>query len=519
MLKKTGFLSVSIVAILVIVSLLFNNAVIRIRLQEADYYLYKVALNQFAQNTFIISSKYNMIKSRIEKGGKTTENYNLEGLIQSVLSEDDLNLQASTYKPLSKYHPVFIILKSLRLILGKEPMIQTEKRDILNHDLEVAYFFERSRYYHKAIKIYDRIIKSESEDLAIYPSVLLHKAFCISMLGDFKESRLIYSEIHSKYPDTEAGILSGKMESFLIDLIKRNKVLLASRKNNLEIGRQLFFNMKYNDALVYLNKVISEGNSASKSEAYYYKGRIHEELGESGRAVKTYYKIMHLNRDTRWFKDANRRLVMLNNVYKQDHPLVKDAEKNLKEINDTQFLKDINELNELIKLSPVKEALIDKNRNENDISEDSLFKSIKKVEKSEKMIKKKLEIKSKTVKQTNKLQKKKLTKEEKIAMKRKLANSKYRKASFLREKIEGNTSKLHDIYISYLNSGKKIKGRMVIEMNIQSNGRINATIKSTNITDNNFNTEIIKEIRRWKFPPLEEDLGVLTISYPFSFEQ
>ncbi len=519
MIKKTNLFSILIIFLLIEVSIIFNNSVIKIRLGEADYHLYKVALNHFAGNTFIITSKYNMIKKQINSRDNLNDEYSLEGQIQAILTQDNHSLPKMTYKPLPNYHPVSLVLMSLRFILGKEQIIQPEKRDFISRNLELAYFLERNRNYHKAIKIYDQIINTEFPEEEVYSSIMIHQAFCFSMLGDFNRSYTIYDDIHSQFPETEAGILSGKMKYFLLDLIKRNQALLASRKSNLEIGRQLYLNMNYDEALVYLEKETSNGTPIEKSEAHYYKGRIHEELGEFRKAIKSYFKIMHLGRDTRWSMDANRRLVMLEDLYKYQHPLTKDAEKNLKEMNDTQFLEDINELKEIITISPDKKELLEKNRNETDISEDSLFQSIKIVPEPKKI--KKEEVRPRiSLKARKEIRKKRvLTEEEKIEMKRKLANNKLRKASLIRNTIEKNTPKLQKIYLDYTKSGNLISGEVIVEMHIHSSGMIDATIKKSSITDKTFTKKVIREINRWRFPALKEDLGILTISYPFNFKE
>lgn len=519
MINKTTYSSAIIIGLLVLFSLLFNNAVINIRLQEADYHLYKFALNQFTRSTFIISSKYNLIKTRIEKGHSSLDDYETEGQIQAILSEDENRLTEYQLTPLPKYHPVALSIQLIRTILGKEKLILPSNTPQLSRDLEIAYFLERHNNYISAIALYNDIISKTYLEPQLYTSILLHKAFCTSMLGDFEKAANIYDDISKKYPETEAGILSGRMKAFLESLIDNNLAIIASKKSDLLIGREYYLNINYDEALRYFNNEISNDDPKTKSEAHYYKGRVYEEQGKFKKAVYEYHKIMHLNRDSKWTREANRRLVMVNSIYNQNHPLAKSAEENLKILNDSDFLKSVKDIKEFIPEIKEHDSLKEKYFDKYLIEKDTLlFKKSTIADTEEETEDESNTVETPTPK-PQKTEKRVFTKEEKIAMKKELANNKYRKALFIRSTIEQYTPKLQKIYLNYIKSGKNISGEIVVEMNIYSSGKINASITSSNIKNNGFTKKVLREINRWKFPALEKDLGVLTISYPFKFKK
>lgn len=506
MVSRINYSSILIITVLIALSLLFNQTVINIRLQEANYYLYNDALNKFALNTFIISSKYELIKKQIEKGESHNHNYKLEGQMQLILSEEQASQPEFKYTPPPYYHPVSIILRTLRMILGKKQLSLPKDYSTISKELEISFFLERNRNYQKAIDIYNKLLAEGNLTDQQTSFVLLHKAFCLSMLGQFIESASIYETINMKYPDTEAGILSAKLKVFIHGIIEKNRRLAESRETDLYKGHQMFLNMNYKKALTYLQKEIESGKPENRSEAHYFKGRTYEELGQYRKAVYEYHKIMSSGDKNKWSKGANRRLLMLSNFYNQEHPLMSSAEKNLESLKDTTFLNSVSKLKDLINVSKEKDSLNSQLLDEPLSVNDSIINSLSK---------------SATINENDILaanRSKVLSKEEKIALKRKLANNKYRKASFIRKTINKNTPKIQKLYLEYASSGKKISGNITVEMEIQASGKIDVSILNSDIKYSKFNRAVVREIGRWRFPEIDKELGSMKVSYPFNFK-
>lgn len=237
---------------------------------------------------------------------------------------------------------------------------------------------------------------------------------------------------------------------------------------------------------------------------------------------------MYLSADNEWCRAANRRLTLLGTVYKQRHPLLESAKSNLSQMKDTTFLTKV-ETMEKIAEEPQKNDLESTLLNEPLFPDDTTLLNLAIQSEFETLpeIKKEI-IKPKKVIKTEKRPKKErvpkktkrtLTKAEKLERARKLANSPYRKASFIRKTINTQTPKLQKIYLDFVNSGEEVNGEILIKMRIAPSGKIDASIAKTDIKNRRFNKKILREVSRWKFPAIDEDLGTLTISYPFTFKK
>jgi len=520
MLSKTNNSTIVIVILLVGLSIGINNMVIKVRLQEANYYLHQVAQEQFSQNTFIIASKYALIKKRIESGESEVGNFTLEGQMQATLTDDKYSVDEITYEQISPYHPVSLILKSLRAVLGKKELVLPQNSRALNQDLERSFYLERNRNYERAIANYDKITLDHKLDDQVSASILLHKAFCVSMLGNLTDAAELYDGIHSKYPETDVGIISKDLRDFLYSLIEKRRAIIETDSSDLLIGRELYYSMNFNEALPFLNSEIGKQLPNTEPEARYFKGRILEEVGQFRQATVEYHKIMYLDRENEWCKSANRRLIMLGTVYKQEHPLIESAETNLASMDDTTFLTSVQEIKEILITIPEEDSLEVELLEESLSLDDTLLTTLE--------IKDSIEVIPETPPVIQQPQRPSIqtqpvvsrpvrTREEIVELRRRLASSEFRSASFIRETIDNNTPSLHEIYLEYVNSGNVISGNMKVEMKISASGTIDASLLQSDITNTEFNNRVVAKVSQWKFPAIDSELGTVTISYPFSF--
>lgn len=523
--KRINYTTVTLLIAFVVFSILFNNMVISIRLQEANYHLHKVSQNQFAQNTFLISSKYALIEKRITTGENEIDNLIFEVQMQAIISGDDSRIAESSYKPLPKYHPATLILNGLRTLLGKEKLRLSSNSMELNKELELSLFLQRNRNYERAIETYDSILLNDELEEQLRTSILLQKAFCISMLGRLSEAAEMYNAIHKTYPKTENGIISKEMRDFVYTLIEQNNRLMTSKKSDFARGKQLYYNINYKAALPFIENEIDKTDPETIAEARFFKGRILEEMGLYRQATKEYHKIMYLSADNEWCRAANRRLTLLGTVYQQKHPLLESAKSNLTQMKDTTFLTKVesmekivaNPQDEKIESSLLQDPLLPNDTTLLNLAIKSEFEELPQVHKKPVKTEKVHTPKNRSSKESS--TKRTLTKAEKIERARALANSPYRKASFIRKTITEKTPRLQQIYLEFINSGEKVDGEILLRMRISASGKIDATIAKTDITNRRFTRKILREVNRWTFPPIDEELGTLTISYPFTFRK
>jgi len=156
------------------------------------------------------------------------------------------------------------------------------------------------------------------------------------------------------------------------------------------------------------------------------------------------------------------------------------------------------------------------------ISNDSILNLIDKIGNIDLTGTKEKEVKKKKTEQARKelLEQGKLTKAEFAELERRqnLAQNPYRRPGVLKNIIGENSGELRYIYNKRLRAGIKLSGKMLVEIKINANGEI-GTVKllESNMGDAAFEQDILQRIKTWRFNAVPEDLGSLTVNYPFEF--
>lgn len=507
------------IIIVIVFSIYFNKHIIEIRFYEMNIYLAQAAIDAYASRTFNITSKYELIKRRIESKEEAGENYEEEGNLMVILTADTLP-RPKTYELGSQWHPTRILLTGVKLLLGKEQISYVVNESMLIQ-LEQAYLHERNRQYKKAVTIYDEILQGEPTP-QMRASILMHKAFCLSFLSQYEESAQLYRSVATEYSTFPEGALSRKLYDFVISIQeKKISTISGKKKNSHTLGKELYSHMDYRGAINQLNTYLKSGNAPQKNSAHFYKGRAHEEIGEYPDAVNEYSSLTQLGKNNPWAQKANRRLVMLGSFYEQKSQTITEAKKRLIAQGDTSFIKNVETLE---KLALVKESATVPVTKSKELSRES------KIEVDSTEIRKEAEQAAHKEQEARELARRKREKEKRLReqereaekqrtldRKRRLANSPVRSAAFIKSTIDSKSPDLKKIYLKYIRENSAVNGELVVEMKINASGNIEASFISSTIENRSFKKAIINEIESWKFPAVDEDLGSVKIRYPFSF--
>lgn len=336
-----------LILLLLLFSVLFNKSIIDIRLGEIDYHLNRVALEDQASRTFSIISRYELIKNRIEFGESHHEDYDSEGRIQVLLATDSIPQLRAVSTEMSWWHPVRLTLAGMRFLLGKE-QVGTQEVEKAVEELERAYLLERQRQYVEALALYDSILTKPSLSPKIEASLLMHKAFCLSLLSNYDESAEMYERVVTKYAYLPEGALSARLLEFIQSLQEEKSSVKEVSKDKHELGKKLYTYMDYRGAIKELNTYLESASPVQKKSAHFYKGRAHEELGEYISAVDEYQTVLTIDRNSAWAQKANRRLVMLGNFYEQKSTTITEARKELVRQGDTLFVQKVEALSKIV---------------------------------------------------------------------------------------------------------------------------------------------------------------------------
>lgn len=517
--KMKFILKFSLVLFLLLFTILFNVGLIDIRFSEIDYLLGKISARDNISNTYSIVAKYELIKRRMLKGEEEDSNYELEAQIQALTSETAFLDGKSAFNKKVYLIPVKMALYPIRLTLGKQ-IISPEDDDKVFEILEIAYFWERIRKYKEALVLYDEVLSVSSITPRIHAAILIHKAFCYSMLSNYDEAKRIYETVIATFPETDEGILAWKLLDFIQYMEKERVTLEKIKTSEMEKGQQFYLLMDFRNAIksysLFLAQNSGQGNQ-SIAEARYYKGRAHEELGEYDEAILEYRIVMDIDKTGKWAKQANRRMLMLGEFYVQQKNIADEARRKLDAYQDLVFAKNVDKYKDILTENSIKAEISSHSVTPND----SILKIIDLIGSME-MPEEEAEIPKPPVVAKKIVQSKDtLSESQERELKRRelLVQNPYRKPMALRSVIEQHQNEVKYIYNKFLRSGVKISGKMILKMQIRSDGGIESTeIVQSNLGDRKFEDEIMQKVRTWKFMAVADSLGNLTINYPFEFD-
>lgn len=504
------------------VSILFNIGLIDIRLEEIKYLLGNIAAKEDVSNTFGIVAKYELIKRRMLYGEENVTNYEFEAKVQALsYDKNQLDDRKKSWTEKAYRIPVRLVLNSIRVLQGKK-IINPKDDDKIFTVLEIAYFFERNRKYNDALKSYEEILLNTDIASDLRAAVMVHKAFCYSMLSDYGKSKKEYEDVIALFPNTEAGIIAWKLLDFIQSIERERKKLENTQLKEMEKAKQYYLLMDYRNAIKTLSVFIEKDNTDALCEARFFKGRAHEELGEFEEAVLEYKKIIRTDKSKNWARQANRRLLMLGSFYEQQKQIAEEAKQQLEFYKDQVFLSNIEMYSNFVNGNSIKTEMMNKEVNSvvHTTSSDSIVSIINKIENLDLTGEKKKE------KQKNEQIRRELIKQGKIdaaeikelERRQNLAQNPYRRPEALKKVIDDNSGELRYIYNKKLRSGIKISGKLLVEIHIKSSGIVDrANVIQSTVGDAQFEDEIVQRIVSWRFNAVADSLGDLTVNYPFEF--
>jgi len=522
------FLQISLVLVLLAFTILFNFGLVDIRIEELNFLLGKIASAQDVSNSLGIVGKYELIKRRMQYGEENSTSYELEAKVQALTSVERNADKSSAWRRRLYDAPVRTTLNIIRLLLGKQIVSLKEEDKILNV-LEIGYFWERNRKYVEAIKVYDQVL-SQNLQPEIKAAVMIHKAFCHSMLSEYEISKRTYERVISVYPNTEAGVLSWKLLDFIESMEKQRGQLEQEKASYFDKAKQFYLLMDYRNSIKYFSIFLQEKAPDSLVyQARYYKGRSHEEVGESEEAVAEYQGVMRNDKSRLWAKQANRRMLMLGEFYEQKKQITDEAKRQLAQYQDQSFIGKVEQYANLVSESSLRKELMagakpGAEQNAGRVAgDDSLLNVINKIGSldltGEKEAKRQAEMEKlrEELMQTGKLSAQDV---KELERRKDLEDNPFRRPATLKETIDENSSQLKYIYNRKLRQGIKLSGKMLVEIAIKPDGAIRkATVLRSSMGDKTFEDEIVKQIGMWKFKPVSDSLGDLTVNYPFEFFQ
>lgn len=522
-----AFLRIVLVLLLFSLTVLFNIALIDVRIEEIQYLLGQAAESEQVSKSLGIVAKYELIKQRMDYGEESISNYELEARIQALTSGQSLKERNNPWTRRIYRLPLRMMINGMRFLLGKQIISPREDNQIMRV-LEIAYFWERNRKYNEAIRIYGEVLEKPDVPPEVRATVMMHKSFCHSMLSEYDVSKKMYEEVINVYPSTEAGMLSWKLLDFIESMEKEREKVASRKQTNFEKAKQFYLLMDYRNAIRSFSVFLSDNpNSPLVPQARYYKGRSHEELGENEEATREYHAVIRNDASRRWAKQANRRMIMLGEFYETRKKVAQEARKRLDQYQDELFGEKVEQLASLVNESSLRQELLAegatpkvKKRSKETTEILNFIDSIGAIDLTgEKDRQKRLvqmeAMRLEMIRQGGEVSKAKLRE---IARQKQLASNPYRRPSAIKRVIDENSGEMKYLYNRKLRSGQKISGKMTVQIRIAPDGRVaNTSVVRSSLGDRGFEQEVCMRIEKWRFRPVPDSLGALTVNYPFEF--
>jgi TonB family protein len=335
-------------------------------------------------------------------------------------------------------------------------------------------------------------------------------------MGEYEKAKVDFNKVIGLVPETEEAHVALKLRELTQGLEDQVRLAKNTKQAPFQAGKQLFLLANYAEAAKSLQQVINSttADPAEKLQSRYLYARSQEELGQDSDAVLTYRTVIQAAPNSEEAKKANRRLYVLGKFYSNDEDLAKSALKKMDQYQDFKF---INSLKTLDVVRPKPAAVA---------PEEPAATKLEKMEKLD-TVALKADEKEKEKKEKEKAEKaeaQKIAATLKKDVKARTAAAKII-ADPLRQEaifgtIENNQGELEFLYQKYMRKGIVFEGNLTIRILIDPAGLVkDARIVNDKSTIDNpaFNTEVLQNVRKWRFREDPNATGDVPVSFPMQF--
>jgi len=340
--NKQGVSLAAVTIFLVCGILLFNDVNIHIRLREMKLFLQRSNRSDNSIDHIGLVMKYRLHKEMYENRISDVEINLAEVRVNSILAglDNGRSIPAVKYRYASV--PVTYMINFIRYLIGMPPL-RMPGSGVETAEIDVAYYYERNRMYHRAIEEYRKIIEKGVNDRALKAGVLLHKGYCYSILGDYNDARRLYLSVIKDYGDINVAVTAALLLRYMEGFRSEIERVVKSEKDSVEKGEKLYKLIAYRESLEVLNRVEKSVPPAEKTHIKYIKGRTLEEIGNTEKAVDVYQEIILEDTSSQYARDANRRIFVVGGLSAANMKVRELAVKNSLILGDETFQKLVEE--------------------------------------------------------------------------------------------------------------------------------------------------------------------------------
>ncbi|MCB1169975.1 MAG: hypothetical protein KDK25_06550 [Leptospiraceae bacterium] len=238
--------------------------------------------------------------------------------------------------------PTVLMTNGVRLLLLKPPLrLQSDAQKLMA--LKLAFYFERSRRYNQALRIYEKL---EPDDFPEpFPAFLsLHTGFVHLALGQRDQARPLLEWVVDEYPATHFDRTARTLLAILDEQDRQEKQARQAR-DALETADQMFEARNCPGALQYYSRALNSEQKLNTLQTY-RRAVCLEETGEIEKSVALYRNLI---REGEYSREANRRLLMIGSFYGGGPEIKKQAEHRARSTGDLELVGQIEEARSEVK--------------------------------------------------------------------------------------------------------------------------------------------------------------------------
>lgn len=204
--------------------------------------------------------------------------------------------------------------------------------------LTLGYNLERRRYFAEALVTFKKVIGSDTR-ADVDDFARLHAGYCLFFLGEYTLARAEWqTTLKSSMPQNQH--LAARLIAWL-DTFEKQRTQAVRLANARRRAESLYGILAYKESLEALLLV---AENRRDPDYHYLRGRVYEGPGKFAAAAEEYARTLALAPKSGAAQLANRRLLLMGSVYRNDRRLAEAATKRAEIFGDTSFLAAIGQL-------------------------------------------------------------------------------------------------------------------------------------------------------------------------------
>lgn len=323
-----------------------SKSIVDIKLQELRFYLVKEQLLNYE-----LSSK--VLREKIKQILLYKDDYKNE-IKNTILESNIMNSETIASYPKLKWSDYYglLLVNFVRIVSLKNFLTLVEDQNDLMQ-IQYAFYMERTRKFGVAAKKYEALSeKFQDAETNENGFVMLHHGFCLAMMGETEAAITKLRKTEEIFVGTHFADNARVLINVLLEGEKRKEEIDKKATTIDQKAELLFENGNYKETLETLNKI--ENRTVNQN---YMRARSLEETGQTNQAIQEYLRLSQQKENKDIAVKANRRLLLLGNIYEKNETLSEFSKKQAEKLGDAEVAKQIEAGSNLVAQSLIIEKL------------------------------------------------------------------------------------------------------------------------------------------------------------------